>query len=245
MLITKKDRIGEIVAEDYRTASTFEQFGIDFCCNGNRSIEEGCHESGIDPVKVVNAIQQMLNTSPGNNNVDPGYKSWPLDLLIDLIEKKHHRYVSRQIPVLKNHLKKIEMVHGNAHPELFRIAALFEGCAGELTAHMEKEELILFPHIRKMIEAKKSGNITIDAPFRTVQQPVKMMMHEHDIEGKRFKEIASLSNNYKIPADACNTYHVTLALLKEFEEDLHLHIHLENNILFPEAIALEVSLTSQ
>src|SRR5690606_14423169 len=110
--------------------------------------------------------------------------------------------------------------------------------AVELTAHMKKEEMILFPFIRKMVEAKNNGTVA-QAPFGTVQNPIRMMMHEHDGEGERFRKIATLTDDYTPPADACNTYRVTLSLIKEFEEDLHLHIHLENNILFPKAVSLE------
>lgn len=135
-------------------------------------------------------------------------------------------------------LHKVVRVHGNLHPELIEIEQLFKESAGELTAHMKKEELILFPYIRKMVEAQRSGT-QVQAPFGTVHNPIRMMMHEHDSEGERFRKIAALSNNYTPPADACNTYKVTYSLLKEFEEDLHLHIHLENNILFPKSIELE------
>lgn len=244
MLITKKDLIAEIIAGDYRTAAAFEQFGIDFCCNGNCSIEDGCSQSAIDPDKVVTAVQQLLNTVPAGSYMDPGYKSWPLDLLIDLIEKKHHRYVTLQIPVIKNYLEKITTVHGDKHPELFGIKLLFGSCAAELAAHMKKEELLVFPHIRQMLQVTQTGDAAINAPFNSVQHVLKIMMHEHDTEGKRFKEIASLSSGYLAPEDACNTYRITLALLKEFEDDLHLHIHIENNIIFPGAIALESSLVS-
>lgn len=142
---------------------------------------------------------------------------------------------------MQGYLKKICTKHGDAHPELFEIKALFSGCSGELAAHMKKEELMLFPYIRKMSRAKESGHINLSAPFGTVQNPVKMMMHENDIEGERFNKIASLSNQYTPPQNSCNTHRVTFASLKEFEDDLHLHIHLENNILFPKAIEMEQS----
>lgn len=174
-----------------------------------------------------------------NTDQSIDYKSWPLDLLIDYIEKKHHRYVEEKIPVLRQFLDKLCNVHAERHPELYKINELFTASANELATHMKKEELILFPFVRKMVSATKSKN-PIEAPhFGTVENPITMMMQEHDNEGERFRQIAELTNNYNPPADACNTYRVTFAMLDEFEKDLHLHIHLENNILFPKAIKLE------
>lgn len=241
MNVSKENQIGDIVAQDYRTAAVFQKFGLDFCCNGNRSVEAACQEAGIDPEKIITEIASIgEKAAPA---ID--YNSWPLDLLADYVEKKHHRYVTEKIPVLKAYLDKISKVHGHAHPELFEIKQLFEESAGELSAHMKKEEIILFPFIRKMVAAGQSGDTSIAAPFGTVQNPVRTMMHEHDAEGERFRKIAQLSNQYTPPADGCNTYQITLAYLKEFEEDLHLHIHLENNILFPKAIALEQELVGK
>jgi regulator of cell morphogenesis and NO signaling len=131
-------------------------------------------------------------------------------------------------------------VHGERHPELLEIESLFLGSAGALTAHMKKEELVLFPYIKKMVSKGP-----VEKPhFGTVQNPVQMMMNEHEVEGGRFREIAELSHNYTPPEDGCNTYRVAFAVLKEYENDLHLHIHLENNILFPKAIALEKKLNN-
>lgn len=239
MTITKEDTIGEVVAKDYRTAAIFEQFGLDFCCKGERTIEAASKDAGINPDMVTAALARIDYTGkPGTD-----YNSWPLDLLADYIEKKHHRYVTGQIPVLQGYLDKISRVHGDAHPELIEIRDLFNECTGGLSAHMKKEELMLFPFIRKMVQARQSGSDSLTAPFGSVQNPVRMMMHEHDVEGERFRKMAVLSNQYMPPADGCNTYRITLTLLKEFEADLHLHIHLENNILFPKAIALEQELT--
>lgn len=156
--------------------------------------------------------------------------------------EKHHRYVEGSIPVLKQYLNKLCKVHGKQHPELFDITEHFNKTAGELSAHMKKEELVLFPWIRKMVKAEQQDK-PLDRPhFGTVKNPIAMMMQDHENEGERFSQIAELSNDYTPPADACNTYRVTFSLLKEFEEDLHNHIHLENNILFPKAEALELKL---
>lgn len=232
---TKKE-IGQYVAEDFRTAAIFSKHKIDFCCQGNRTVEEACDKKGIDSNQLIEELNGVLN-SKGGETID--YKSWPLDLLAEYIEKKHHRYVEEKIPVLRQFLDKLCKVHGSRHPELFKINELFVASAGELASHMKKEELILFPFIKKMVKAKIENGAVQSPQFGTVENPIAMMMEEHDNEGARFREIDALTNNYNPPADACNTYKVTYAMLDEFEKDLHLHIHLENNILFPEAIKLE------
>ena len=235
---TQKE-IGQFVADDFRTAAIFSKYKIDFCCNGNRTVEEACDKKGIDSNLLMNEINQVLNSKTGET-ID--YKSWPLDLLAEYIEKKHHRYVEEKIPVLRQFLDKLCKVHGERHPELFKINELFTASAGELASHMKKEELILFPFVKRMVKAKLENEAILSPQFGTVENPIAMMMHEHDTEGKRFREIAELTNNYNPPIDACNTYKVTFAMLDEFEKDLHLHIHLENNILFPKAIKLEQQL---
>ncbi|MEY8847930.1 iron-sulfur cluster repair di-iron protein [Psychroserpens sp. XS_ASV72] len=232
-------QIGAYVAEDFRTAAVFSKFKIDFCCNGNRTVSEACKAKGLDETRVTEELHSILNTV-SEETID--YQSWPLDLLIDYIEKKHHRYVEETIPVLRQFLDKLCKVHGTRHPELIKIRELFTTSAGELVSHMKKEELILFPFVKRMVEAKLRHTVIESPQFGTVENPIAMMMHEHDNEGQRFRLIAELTNDYTPPADACNTFRVTYAMLDEFEKDLHLHIHLENNILFPNAIKLENAL---
>jgi regulator of cell morphogenesis and NO signaling len=147
--------------------------------------------------------------------------------------------VESRIQEIKPFLQKIVSVHGERHPELAEVAQLFNETSGELTVHMKKEEFVLFPFVRKMVKKKAAGELLSASPFGTVQDPIAMMHHEHAAEGERFEKIASLTNNYTPPADACSTYKVSFAMLKEFEEDLHTHIHLENNILFPKTIEME------
>ncbi|MBU3660867.1 MAG: iron-sulfur cluster repair di-iron protein [Flavobacteriales bacterium] len=236
MNFTENNKVGELVAQDYRTASIFKEYGIDFCCNGNRTIQEACGKVKLDCNVLIEKLNQSLQNSDSSGI---NFKTWDLDLLVDYIEKKHHRYVERKIKEITPFLNKIVSVHGEAHPELHVVKQLFNESVGELTAHMKKEELILFPYIRKMVMAKNSGQNFNTALFKTVETPIAMMQNEHEVEGERFRKIANLTQNYTPPADACNTYSVTFSLLKEFEEDLHLHIHLENNILFPKAIELE------
>lgn len=234
--------IGEIVAADYRTAQVFKDHKIDFCCKGNRSIEEATREKKID----INQLIEELEAAQQVTTIDRSdFKTWPLDLLVDYIEKKHHRYVEEKLPILKQYLHKLCQVHGDRHPELFEIYEEFSQSAGELAAHMKKEEFILFPHVRKMVVTRKNKTQLEVPHFGTVQNPVQMMMNEHAVEGDRFAKISELTNGYIPPADGCTTYRVTYALLNEFEEDLHLHIHLENNILFPKAIEMEKQLSLQ
>ena len=225
-------QIGEYVAKDYRTAAIFKKHKIDFCCNGNITIEDACIKKGIDSQLLIEELESILHSA---NEQFIDYASWPLDLLIEYIEKKHHRYVEERLPILRQFLDKLCRVHGEHYPELLKINTLFTASASELASHMKKEELILFPYVKKMV-----NNTKIESPqFNSIKSPVSMMMQEHDHEGERFRQIAGLTNNYTPPENACNTFKATYALLEEFEKDLHLHIHLENNILFPKAIKLE------
>lgn len=237
MVLLKTLTIGDYVAKDYRTAAAFSKYGIDFCCKGHRTIEEVCKKKKINEIHLIEELNAVLDTK-NDSGID--FNSWPLDLLVDYIEKTHHRYVEVKTPVLLQFLDKLCTVHGSNHTELFEINELFKGCAGELAQHMKKEELILFPFIKKMIGATISHE-NIEPPFfGTVNNPITMMMEEHDAEGERFRKIAALTNNYTTPEDACNTYRATFSILNDFEQDLHKHIHLESNILFPKAIALEI-----
>ncbi len=232
MDITQNSIVGELVAQDYRTASVFKSHKIDFCCNGNRSIQEVSE----NPEEL---IAELENVSRKTGNETTDFQSWPLDLLTEYIEKKHHRYVELKNLEILPYLEKINSVHGHRHPELAEIQKLFRETSGEISMHMKKEEFLLFPYIRKMVKSKLEGALIAKPPFGTVENPIAMMMHDHDAEGERFRKIAALSNDYTPPSDACNTYRVTFALLQEYEDDLHQHIHLENNILFPKALELE------
>lgn len=232
MEISVKDNIGQLVARDYRLASVFKEAGIDFCCGGNRSIETLCKEQDIDAEHLIKALKAA--SEQFNSTMD--YTQWPLDRLANYIEKIHHRYVEQKTAELKVYLDKIVLVHGQQHPELKKIQELFLKAAGELALHMKKEELILFPLVRKIV---KSKNPLLS---NKMSQAIAQMEQEHEQEGERFKKISQLSKRYTPPEDACATYRLTYSMLKEFEEDLHLHIHLENNLLFPGAITLEKQL---
>ncbi len=235
-LISKS--VGEFVAEDYRTAAVFQRYGIDFCCKGGRTIDEVCEQKNIF---VEELMDNLVKVSKLDDQSVTDFQSWPLDTLADYIENKHHKYILEKTPALRQYFDKLCKVHGSHHPELFEINEQFNASANELADHMQKEEIILFPYIRNMVEAQKNHDNAARPGFGTIQNPIQMMMEEHNVEGERFRKMSSLSEGYNPPADACSTYRVAYAMLKEFEDDLHLHIHLENNILFPKAIEMELN----
>jgi regulator of cell morphogenesis and NO signaling len=232
----EKSTIREFVSQDFRTAAIFSKHQIDFCCKGQQTIKEVCQLKNINEADLLEELNTVINTK-NDSGID--FNSWPLDLLVVHIETTHHRFVEQKTPVILQYLNKLCAVHGANHPELHQIYKLFAGCAGELAQHMKKEELILFPFITEMMNATKSHDSIQQPHFGTVNNPITMMMEEHNAEGERFRKIADLTNNYTPPADACNTYKVTYAMLEEFEQDLHKHIHLESNILFPKTKSLE------
>jgi len=240
MHIDNQSNIGKIVAENYKAAAVFKQYGIDFCCNGNRTIESACRKKQIDEEQLLAELQDAV-TQKGTGEID--FKSFPLDLLADYIEKTHHRYVDRKIREITPYLRRIVEVHGDNHPELLVVEQLFQQSAGDLTAHMKKEELVLFPAIRRLVQSQLSGSTMSETPLGTIAEVIARMEQDHEAEGERFRHISELTDQYNPPADACNTYRVTFSLIDEFEEDLHRHIHLENNILFPKAIELEKTLS--
>lgn len=236
MTATPATTIREIVASDYRTAAVFQRHGLDFCCNGCRTVEQGCRDAGVDAAVVISDLDRVLVTPAAGV---PRYGSWDASTLIAYIVDNHHNFVRQALPPLLQHTEKISAVHGARHPELVHIARLFARVADEMTDHMLKEERILFPFIAALETAAQSGRVAPDAPFGTVDNPIRMMEAEHRFVGDAMAEIRHLTSNYTIPADACATYRVCLQELEAFERDLHQHVHLENNVLFPKASALE------
>ncbi|MCW5899025.1 MAG: iron-sulfur cluster repair di-iron protein [Flavobacteriales bacterium] len=234
--ITPDRTIGSIVAEDFRTAAVFNHHGIDFCCKGGRSLAEVCRSKGLDQATLEREIRDAVDRNIGASE---DHRTWPLARLIEHIERVHHRYVESRTTTLLQFLDKLCKVHGDRHPELFAIQREFQECAGAMAAHMKKEELILFPFINQLEKAKQHGTTPPTPGFGAVDNPIAMMEDEHTAEGDRFRRIAELSDGYTNPPDGCTTYATAMAMLQEFEQDLHRHIHLENNILFPRAMALE------
>ena len=232
--------LGEIVKMNYKTAAVFERHGLDFCCNGNQTLSQACDMASVDS----DMLRQELSTVQEKDTETPDFDSWPLHKLIDHIQERHHGYVEKTTPQIKSYLDKIYKVHGDRHPELHNVRSLFNEIGGELAVHMKKEELMVFPFIKKIEKAQDSAAASSPL-FKSVTSPINMMMADHADEGENFRLMAALTDNYRLPPDACNTYALTYRMLSEFEKDLHLHIHLENNILFPKAIAAEQQVTAK
>jgi regulator of cell morphogenesis and NO signaling len=236
MTPTLEMTIRDIVANDFRTAAVFQRHGIDFCCKGGRSIEDACRNGRVTADEVLKEIEEATAT-PAHGGAR--FNSWDGSTLISYIVGNHHAFVRQAIPVLLTHTKKVAAVHGDRHPELPEVARLFSEVADEMTSHMGKEEQILFPYIAAMEEASRNGGGKPSAPFSTVRNPIRVMEMEHESAGDAMARIRSLTSDYAIPEGACTTYRVCLQELEAFERDLHEHVHLENNILFPRAARLE------
>ncbi|HYT76175.1 MAG TPA: iron-sulfur cluster repair di-iron protein [Vicinamibacterales bacterium] len=239
MTATPDMTIRELVAGDFRTAAVFERHGVDFCCHACQTLAEGCEEAGVDAGPLLQELEAILE-SPAD--AATRFNEWPLPSLVDHIVTRHHAYVRESLPRLLSHSRKIADVHGSRHPELARVAKLVEEVNDEMTSHMMKEEHILFPYISNLARAAEGAGSRPMAPFGTVQNPIRMMEAEHESAGRAMAEMRSLTNGFRPPADACGTYQVCLQELEAFEQDLHAHVHLENNILFPKAARIEAAL---
>ena len=238
MVISNEKTVADYVTENIKTAHIFKNHGIDFCCGGNISIEKACAKKNVNQ----EVLEKELSEVDVVKDVIEDYDKWELDFLIIYIENVHHTYVKESMPLISEYANKVAKVHGHHYSQVLKINQLFHEVANELLAHMQKEEEILFPFIKQLVDAKKEENKSVSAPFGTVNNPIRMMEQEHESAGDIFKEIATLTNNYTPPAEACNTFKALYAKLDEFEQDLHKHIHLENNILHPKAIILEKEL---
>lgn len=239
MSVVEKDKtVGKMVAEDYRKAVVFKRHGIDFCCGGNIPLSQACKEKNAD----IDAVQLELDEID-NRQTPPeeDFDAWELDILVDHIVGVHHVYVKKSNPSIREFVNRVKMVHGMNKPNVSEISDRFDALAQELDAHMQKEEAILFPYIKELVAAKKTGT-SISAPFGTVQNPINMMLTEHDSAGNELEAIQKLTEDYSPPKGACATHKVSYGQLKEYADDLMRHIHLENNVLFPKAIELEKEL---
>jgi regulator of cell morphogenesis and NO signaling len=236
MTATPGMTIRDLVATDYRTAAVFERYGLDFCCSGGRTVAQSCSEARIDLDALLHELDAVL-TAPATGV--PPFAEWDARALIDYIVSTHHVYVRQAMPALLQHTQKIADVHGARHTEWPHIARLFRRVAAEMTTHMEKEELVLFPFIQTLESAVKQGAPVPVCPFGSLRHPIQAMETEHDFAGDAMAEIRELTGGYRAPDDACGTYRVCLQELAAFQRDLHAHVHLENNILFPKALALE------
>jgi len=235
MEITENTPVGAIVAEDIRTASVFTKVGIDFCCGGKKSLGESCREAGTDLRRMVGELTSLMETPVGYNQ---DFKAWDPGFLADYIVQTHHRFVKQNLPELQFYTRKIADVHGENHPELGEVARLFGEVAAELTQHMAKEEEVLFPAGKRLLQAVSDAVREVmqtgsASDREVVQSEIGRMKGEHDFAGGAMDHIHQITGGYRVPADGCNTYRVAFDRLRAFEEDLHVHVHLENNILFP------------
>ncbi|MEJ7693108.1 iron-sulfur cluster repair di-iron protein [Daejeonella sp.] len=234
-----QETIGEIVVKDYRKAQVFKKLGIDFCCGGKKTVEEVCKTKGLDPDQVKAELESvnMQELQTGNN-----FDKWQLDFLADYIVNTHHDYVKTNVPFITELANKVAAVHGAHHPELLEVAETFNQLGRDLSLHVLKEENVVFPFIKELLVRKAHGGAAASEIFDSVQTPTQMMEVEHEQAGADMALIRALTQDYKLPLDACTSYTILFKKMQEFENDLFNHVHLENNILFPKAISLEKDL---
>jgi regulator of cell morphogenesis and NO signaling len=233
--------VRELALEVPGATRVFEKLKIDYCCGGGRSINEACKAAGVR----VDELTRMLEEA-GARQVDGerDFQSGPLANLIRHILDTHHVYTREESARIRALLDKVCSKHGERHPELREVAALFLKLDADLQPHLFKEEQILFPYILRLEEAAVRKSPPPFAPFGTVGNPVRMMMFEHDTAGDLLRELRAAALDYAAPEDACTSFRTLYRALEEFEQDLHRHIHLENNALFPRAVGLEAALSA-
>jgi len=237
MLLDPTKTVGELAVAIPNATRVFEKTKIDYCCGGHQLLSDACMKAGVD----LQMLEQMLETS-----IEPAaaatidFQELTLAELIHYILDKHHVYTKEEMTRLESLGAKVVGAHGANHAELLRMRDLLQQLIAELRGHMFKEEQILFPFIVEFEQSARQNRPAPIAPFGTVNNPIRMMMLEHDNAGEILRELRNLSNDYQTPADACISFQTFYQALEAFEQDLHQHIHLENNILFPKAIALEL-----
>jgi regulator of cell morphogenesis and NO signaling len=229
--------LGQLVAANPAAAGVFKKLNIDYCCKGNRSFKEVCREAGLDPEEVTRQISGAVPEKTGATR----FTEWPLDFLADYIVQNHHRYLRTNIPQLLELTQKVAEHHGLEHPELEAVAETFHAIARELIMHLRKEEEILFPAVRELVKEAATWPPATYC-FDTLRDPIRVMELEHSGAGESMEQIRRLTHSYALPAKACYSFKLLYQQLAAFEEDLHQHVHLENNILFPGAIRLEAQL---
>jgi regulator of cell morphogenesis and NO signaling len=232
MPITANKTVRELAVELPNATRVFEKLGIDYCCGGQKSLEEACATANVSTEDIVRALEQGRTASTA---AERDWNTAAIGELVDHIIDKHHTYVKTEISRVQALITKVAGVHGTNHPELLQVRTAFTELANELTAHLMKEEQILFPYLREMASGKECG----PSCFGTIQNPIRVMMMEHESAGEKLREIRQATNNYALPHDACFSYGTLFTAFQEFEQDLHQHIHLENNVLFPRAPVME------
>lgn len=232
---TSERTIGEIVAADYRTAKVFENHGIDFCCGGNVALAATCTEKGLDLATLTRELEAVKGEPVERSQ---NYASWELPFLADYIINAHHAYLKENTGQIAAYAQKIAGVHGAHHPEVIEIATIFDKIAVEMAAHLREEEEVFFPAIKRAYATRKTGSAAEAKDIEIIKTSLQKLSQEHERIGDAVHTIRHLANAYAIPGDVCNTFVLTYRKLKEFEDDLHKHVHLENNILFPKAAKL-------
>jgi regulator of cell morphogenesis and NO signaling len=233
--------VGEIAASDIRKAEVFKKYGLDFCCGGKKSLQQACAELNIDAAVVES---ELLEVAQGKDKPNFDFNRWEPDFLADYIYNQHHTYYYNEGPIIGDLLQKVAGHHGDTQPHLLMLAELYRTLVMELNSHFIKEERILFPHIKQLMQAKR-GNIAVPAEWNNINGPIQVMEADHDAAGDLLKQMRELTHDYTLPESACNSFALLYKKLQDLEEDLHLHIHLENNILFPKAAKLEKELINR
>lgn len=230
--------IREIALEAPATTRVFEEFKIDYCCGGRKSLDEACAAAGLDPIAVAQKIEAALKEQSSRGESGSSDKRSASEL-IDYIISKHHIFTVEEIERLTPLMEKVCQRHGDQHPELFKLQTIFLALADSLIPHMRKEEAVLFPYIQTL-ESSVNGNMPAVPPhFGTVENPIRMMMADHEEDGERLRIMREITSDYTLPEGACPSFTALYAGLQDLEKDLHRHIHLENNVLFPAAVDLE------
>lgn len=242
MTLNAAKTVREFATETPNAARIFEKLGIDYCCGGSKPLEAACLQAKVPVEDVLRSLEDAGTPSVTTAGEAADFQSACLTDLIEHILAVHHGYVKQEVPRLQRLLAKVVAVHCPGHPELAAVQRTFAALSSELLSHMMKEEMMLFPYIQKVEEAASYGTRAPQAPFGSISNPVHMMELEHESAGQALEEIRVLSGAYTPPESACFSYRTLYSALREFEADLHQHVHLENNILFPRAIALESQL---
>ncbi|MBK7561987.1 MAG: iron-sulfur cluster repair di-iron protein [Chitinophagaceae bacterium] len=232
-LMTKS--LAQIVNSNHRAAAVFEKYQLDFCCKGKRSLQQACTESAVAVETILSELEETAQNN--SDKVVINYTNLSLSQLVDIILAKHHTYVKKEMPVIAQYLQKVASKHGDRHPEMRKVFELFMAVKEEMELHMQKEEGVLFPRIKELEKQILSGS-KVQLNITYLKSPISLMEQEHEHAGSAMAEIRQLTGNYKLPDDACTTYRLSFAALEAFELDLHQHVHLENNILFPKALRL-------
>ena len=238
MNFNNETKVKDIALANPEARQILEDAGVDYCCGGGKSLHDACAHADVSAEEILKRLRE------NSKLVRPDEKAWtsaPLGDLTRHIREKHHRYVREAIGRIKTLLEKVKAKHGENHPEIAEVQGLFTEVGQEMIMHMQKEEQILFPYI-DAVERSTTGNGSLEPPFfQTVKNPIHAMMKEHDSAGDLVKQIRKASGDYTPPTDACTSYKALYKDLREFEADLHQHVHLENNILFPRAVEMEAA----